>query len=83
MNYLIAFCVSFVYVALKAMQQQNVVFGEYIWVMPVSVLMALCEVTIIVLIVRNTWLVALPIGIGAGLGAMIAMYAHKRWIRRG
>ena len=83
LNYLVAFLVSFCYVGLKATQQQNVIFGEYLWIMPVSVLLALCEVTIVVLIVKSTLIVALPIGVGAGLGAIVAMWAHKRWIRRG
>ena len=82
MNYLIGFWVSFVLVGLKATQQQNVIYQEYWYVMTTSMLLAFCEVTLILLIVRNTWWVALPIGIGAGLGAMTAMYLHKKWIRK-
>ena len=82
MNYLVALFVSFIYVGLKATQQQNVIFGEYIWIIPTSYLLALCEVTLILLIVKSDWWVWIPIGTGAWMGAQVGMYCHKRWIRK-
>lgn len=74
-----AFFASFFYVALKAFQQLNVVHDEFKWVMPVSLGMAACEVTVVTSIVRtaDVWLV-LCIGVGAGFGAMISMLLHRR-----
>lgn len=78
MTYLLAFAVSFVYVALRAFQQLNVQHDRYKWIIPASLGMALCEATIIVQIVNQGITLALPIGIGASLGCMAAMQLHKR-----
>lgn len=75
----LAFVSSFIFVFLKAFQQLNVVRGDYLWVMPTSLAMAACEVYVVALAAARGWgWVVLPIGIGAGLGAMSAMWLHKR-----
>ena len=72
---------SMIYVFLKALQQLNVVGGHYRWIWPISFGMALCEVTIIVRVATmKTLIAALPIGLGAGAGAMLAMWLHKRYV---
>lgn len=77
-----AFFASFVFVALKAFQQLNVVHDQYLFVMPTSLLMACCEVFVIVSVAQVGWgWIVLYIGLGAGLGAMFSMYLHKR-VRR-
>ena len=82
MNYLVALCVSFIYVFLKAFQQKNVVFDNYALIAPTSMFMAFCEATIIILYVKNTFWIFIPIGIGASLGSMLAMYVYNRWVRK-
>lgn len=85
MNYLAAFAVSFLYIALKATQQLQVVHGQYARILPVSMGMAFCEVFILVNVIRSAddWLgltfLALAIGSGAGLGCLAAMKLHRRY----
>ncbi len=74
----------FGFVFLKAFQQRNVAFDHYWPVVPVSLLMAATEIYVISTIVRigyNAFLVV-AIGIGAGLGALLAMVLHKRLFRQ-
>jgi predicted permease len=74
-----AFIASFVFVALKAFQQLNVVHDQYWFVVPTSMLMAACEVYVIATIVLTGWgWVVLWVGLGAGLGCLFSMLAHKR-----
>jgi hypothetical protein len=71
--------ITFVYVFLKAMQQLNVVHGRKFWIMPTSVLMGLCEVGIVLVVVRaDTILLGLANGVAGGLAALTAMYLHTR-----
>lgn len=79
----LAFASSFSFVFLKAFQQLNVVRGQYLWVMPTSMAMAACEVyTVVAASQQGFGWVILPIGLGGGLGAMLAMYFHSRWSRK-
>ena len=81
----------FLYVFFKALQQKNVAFDHYKWVLPVSYAMAFTEVMVISLIARNAathgisldliWF-AIAIGTGGGIGALISMYVHNRWIKK-
>lgn len=83
MIYLTAFAASLSFVFLKAFQQRNVAFGNYFWVMPTSMAMAATEVLVVASVARFGWdfrLVA-AIGLGAGLGAITAMYLHERFVR--
>ena len=70
----------YVFVALKAAQQRNVAFDHYWPIMPFSLAMAFSEVYVISVIVRVGYdlMTTLSIGIGAGFGAITAMYLHKR-----
>lgn len=78
----LAFAASFVFVFLKAIQQLNVVHANYVWIMPVSFAMAACEVYTISATAASGWgWIIVPIGGGAGLGAMLAVYIHKRYVR--
>ena len=84
MNYLLAFLASMVFVHLKSRQQLSVVYMEYSKIMPNSLGMAACEVFIMVNIVRTSdsfgglALLALSIGLGAGIGCIAAMKRHQR-----
>jgi len=78
-TYVLAFLASFAFIALKAGQQLNVVHDKFLWVVPTSMLMAVCEVSVIANIARAGWgWIVLPIGLGSGLGAVFAMYLHRR-----
>lgn len=79
MIYLLAFGASFVFIFLKAFQQLNVVHKQYLWVLPTSLFMAVCEVYVIVATAKNGWgWIVLVIGLGSGLGAISSMYVHER-----
>lgn len=77
-TYFAAAIVSFVNVFFKAFQQLNVVHHKIFWIVPVSYVMAACEVFIIWQIAaqQDLWLL-FPIGTGAGLGCVLSMILHK------
>jgi len=80
MSFALAFLASFVFVGLKALQQLNVVHHKVYWVVPVSFAMAVCEVFVVVQSARSGWgWIVLPIGLGSGLGCLLAMAIHKRF----
>ena len=75
------FAVSFMYVALKACQQLNVVGRHYVLIGPVSLGMAFCEVYGITAYVNSPdhkAFAALAIGLGAWAGCVFAMKIHNR-----
>ena len=73
----------FAFVFLKAFQQRNVAFDHYWPVIPTSWLMAAAEVYVIATIVRigYDFVLVAAIGTGAGAGALVAMWLHKRIFR--
>ena len=73
-----AFLVSLSYIALKAYQQLNVMHGEYKLMLPISFLMALCEVTVVAFVVKTSLWILIPIGLGGGLGCMASTYLHSK-----
>lgn len=81
MNYLLAFCASFVFVGLRSFQQLNVVHRKYWWVMPTSMCMAACEVFLISTAARGYGWIVVAMGLGAGLGCMCSMWIHGRMSR--
>lgn len=77
--YSLAFVASFVFIFLKAFQQLNVVHKQYLWVLPTSMLMAVCEVYVIATTAQTGWgWLVLWVGLGSGLGAIASMYTHGR-----
>lgn len=74
----------FVYVILRALQQRNVAFDNYGWVIPTSYAMAVVDVFLISSVARSNWSIPLVLGYGTAgaLGALFAMWFHKRFIRR-
>lgn len=76
---LAAFFASFIFIALKAFQQLNVVHNNYLLILPTSFAMAISEVYIIFQIAENGfgWIIV-PIGLGGGIGCMLSMYLHGR-----
>ena len=75
--FLTSAAVTFAYIFLKATQQINVVNGRYRWIMPTSIGMGLCEVGMVLLVIRaDTLLLGLATGLAGGLGCMLAMRFH-------
>lgn len=89
MNELLAGLAYFIFVFFKAFQQRNVAFMHYRWVLPTSYLMACTEVFVISLVAHEAvqglswdllWFAA-TIGTGGGLGAVVSMWLHHRYIK--
>jgi hypothetical protein len=78
------FICSFVFVALKALQQRNVAFDNYLWVMPTSIAMGFVEYGTIILVVNSGYTIPtlLSAGLGAGSGALAAMIFHKKFVKK-
>jgi hypothetical protein len=82
-EYTLLVTASFCFVFLKAFQQRNVAFDNYVWVLPTSWAMAATEVYVVVNVARNGWHLGLvfAIGCGSGVGALAAMLVHRRWVK--
>lgn len=84
MNYFLAFLASLVYIALKALQQRQVMNAEYMKMPPVSMGMAFCEIFIMANVVHTaaSWsgliVLALCIGSGGAIGSIIGTWLHQR-----
>lgn len=78
------FSISFFYVFLRALQQRNVAFDNFLWVIPISWLMSGMDAFMIMQVAKADYTPALvfALGTGSGLGAMLAMYLHRRWIKK-
>ena len=77
------FVAMFIFVFLKAIQQQNVVFKKYALVVPTSVAMAYTEIYVVASatsqFIKTGGLnhsLLLAIGLGGGLGCLLAMKYH-------
>lgn len=81
--YLLAFAASFVYVALKSLQQLNVVHRKYLWIIPVSFGMAALEVFVVASVAQQGWgWLVFWVGLGSGLGSLVATWAHSRYVSK-
>ena len=81
--YVSLFFSSLGFIALRAFQQLNVQHDRYLWVPPVTMLMAVCEVLAITAIVKaGSVYAAIPMTFGGVLGCWFSMWLHKR-MRKG
>ena len=72
--YVVSFLITFIYIFLKATQQINVIEKTYKWVFPTSIGMGLCEVAIVLLVVKaDSMMLGLANGIAGGAGCILAM----------
>jgi hypothetical protein len=78
------FLSCYCYVLLRALQQRNVAFDNYLWIIPVSYLMASLDVFIVAFVAHLGWSIPIVLANGTGgfLGAISAMLFHKRWIKK-
>lgn len=81
MNYIAAFLSSLCFVSAKAFQQLNVQHDRYRWILPCSLVMGLMEVCGIWLVVKTSFWVFIPLGLGGATGCVLAMVVHKRMRR--
>ena len=74
---------SYIAVFVKAFQQSNVAFNNYLYVPIFSLAMAFTEVYIIINIVQlgASWDVVWKLAAGAVLGCWTAMYLHSKLIK--
>jgi hypothetical protein len=84
MNYFLAFGAAVLYVALRAIQQRHVQHAEY-WRMPlVSYGMAVCDVFVVSLVVKQSdslaglAVLAFATGSGGALGSILGTWLHAR-----
>lgn len=82
MKYLIMFAANFFFILLKAFQQRNVAFDNYVAVLPTSFLMAIVEVYVIASVAHQGWSIPVVVALGfaGGTGALSAMIIHKRFL---
>lgn len=79
---ILIFLSTLIFVFFKALQQQQVVSGMYLRVVPTSFCMAFCEVAILLLVVKaGTMWAFIPMGTAGALGACAAMWIHRRYVR--
>lgn len=78
------FVSSFVFVFLRAFQQQNVIHGKWAWVLPVSYMLCAAEYYIISLAANAGYgfTIVLVGGTGAGLGCLCSMLFHRYLVAR-
>lgn len=79
---LIGFVVSLIGVGLKGFQQKNVIGNHYKLAFGTSYLLAIAEVLSIGLIVKNGWIMILPVGTGAAIGMVCAMKLHNHLMKK-
>lgn len=79
-NFMIVFA-SFCLIALRAIQQQNVIHRYYWWAAGTSYAIAVADIALILYVVKTGWDSVVWIGTGGALGVTFAMYFHQRYIK--
>lgn len=76
---ILAFVTSYLSIGLRSWQQLNVFHRKYWWIVPTSMLMAVCEAVLLINVVHSGfgWIV-LAIGLGGGLGSVTSTYIHSK-----
>jgi len=83
-NYAICALIAFVSVFFKALQNRNYNFDNYVMILPTSWAIAVCELYLLSVLIKegiDFWYMFV-VGTGSGFGGMIAMAFHHRYIRR-
>lgn len=71
---------TFLYVAVRAMQQLNVIHGYYFRIIPTSILMGIGDVVLVMLILKTQtiWLGVMN-GFAGAAGCYLAMWINRRF----
>lgn len=77
------FAVNMIFVLCKSFQQKSVVHDKKLWIVPVSMVMAACEVFMIgsiatLVIASQSYWSFIPAGLGAGTGCLLGMELFNR-----
>ena len=75
-------CVTTFLVALRAIQQQNVIHGNYKLAVITSYAMAIGEVALVLNIVNYGWSSVPWVGTGGAIGVVLAMYGHRKFVQK-
>lgn len=73
---------TFALVFLRAIQQQNVIHGQYVLAAVTPFAIACAEVATVLWVVDVGWPAVPWVGIGGALGVTAAMFAHRRIFKR-
>ena len=80
--FLIQMIASAGYVTFRCLQQLNTVLNRYLWIIPTSVCIALCEVYVIQMIATSDLsktLLVVSTGFGGSVGCYAAMYISNKF----
>ena len=70
-----------VLIFLKAVQQQNVIGGHYLLVVPISFGIALAEIGIVIWVANDYgWSAWFSLGAGGASGALLGMFVHRYFV---
>lgn len=72
---------AFALVALRSIQQQNVIHRCFYWAAVTSFAIAFADIALILYVVKIGWPSALYIGTGGAFGVTFAMYFHKKYLQ--
>lgn len=72
---------TFGLVFLRAIQQQNVIHGQYILAAITPYAIAIAEVASVLWVVQIGWSAIPWVGTGGALGVTSAMFLHRRFMR--
>lgn len=73
---------TFVLVYFKAIQQQNVIHGNYIMAAVTPYILALCEVATVLWVVDIGWAAVPWVGTGGAIGVTLGMVSHRAYMKR-
>ena len=68
---------------LRAFQTQNVIHKHYMSAVGTSYLMAIGEVTLVLMVVDIGWTAIPWIGTGGAIGVTLSMYVHNKCFNKG
>ena len=80
MIYAATLLATFALVFLRAIQQQNVIHGQYVAAAITPYVMAVAEVASVLFVVQVGWSSIPFVGTGGALGVVSAMYLHRKWL---
>lgn len=83
MTYAAAFFAAMLSVFFRVLQQRNAQGDHYWLVIPTSLGIAVCELLVLGIFIRGgaSLIYAIFTGTGAGIGCMLAMYVHRRFVK--